>query len=350
MSSQWDPSATDDGEDWTTPQVVDFLGISRQAVNKRLHGRTMLGYRAGRVTRFPAWQFDLDSAEVRPEAAELLAALGDGFEPADVARWADAVVPELGSTPAELLLSKDRKEQALGLADERRRAGFLMREREKPAAPAPAPPARIPPSGQLFDRMRAEFESKEPDSQWAILLAAAELFAERGPAKVSLRSVAAAAGVPYSLIYRFYRTKDNLLAAVMELLVSYGGRSLSEEADIYSAIENTFDADSGQWGRMVTWAFLGEVPPSRLFRTGLRSGGYRQQIESLWNSPEPPPVRENFDPRVLASLISLVVSAWSAFEPYLTSLVGDDAPDSTSQREEVIELLQLLAWAARPGR
>ncbi|WP_280464051.1 TetR/AcrR family transcriptional regulator [Nocardia carnea] len=346
MSRQSGPCSPDDSDDWTTPHVVDFLGVSRQAVNKRLHGRTILGYRDGRRTRFPAWQFDRAAGEVRPEVTELLEVLGEGFEPAEVSRWTVTVVPELNATPAQLLLSGATKNDVLRLAAERRRAGTLVAEVGEPAGGR----HESSPRGQFFERVRTELASQEPDSQLAILLAAAELFARHGPAKVSLRSVAAAAGVPYSLIYRYFGTKDNLLAAAMELLVTYGGQSLYEETDAYSAIANTLGADSGQWSKAVTWAILDEVPPSRLFRPGLRSGGYRQQIEKLWESPEPPRVRGNFDPRVLASLIQLVIGTWETFEPYLSILLGEDAPDSASQHEEVIELLQLLVWAARPGR
>jgi len=346
MSRQSGPCSQDDSDDWTTPRVVEFLGVSRQAVNKRLHGRTILGYRDGRRTRFPGWQFDRAAAEVRPEVTELLEVLGGGLNPAEVSRWTVTVLPEWNATPAQLLLSDATKKEALRLAAERRRAGTLFVDAEEPAAGSRETSSR----GRFFERVRAELVSQEPDSQLAILLAAAELFAQHGPAKVSLRSVAAAAGVPYSLIYRYFGTKDNLLAAAMELLVTYGGQSLDEETDAYSAIANTLGADSGQWSKMVTWAILDEVPPSRLFRPGLRSGGYRKQIEKLWDSPEPPRVRENFDPRVLASLIQLVIGNWETFEPYLSILLGDDAPDSASQHDEVIELLQLLVWAARPGR
>ncbi|MBF6347948.1 helix-turn-helix transcriptional regulator [Nocardia flavorosea] len=346
MSRQSRPFGADEGEDWTTPRVVDFLGVSRQAVNKRLHGRTILGYRDGRRTRFPAWQFDREAAEVRPEVAELLEALGDGFEPAEVSRWTVTVIPELNATPAQLLLSAATKGEALRLAAQRRRAGKPTADDEGAADDRHEASSH----GRFFERVRAELESQEQNSRLAILLAAAELFARHGPAKVSLREVAAAAGVPYSLIYRFFGTKDKLLAAAMELLVTYGGQSLYEETDAYSAIANTLGADSGQWSKMVTWAILDEVPPSRLFRPGLRSGGYRQQIEKLWEDPEPPRVRENFDPRVVASLIQLVIGNWETFEPYLSILLGDDAPDSAAQHEEVVELLQLLVWAARPGR
>ncbi len=51
--------------------------------------------------------------------------------------------------------------------------------------------------------------------QESILAAAAELFAERGPAAVSLRAVAGRAGVNYGLVHRHFGTKDALLRRVL---------------------------------------------------------------------------------------------------------------------------------------
>ncbi len=51
--------------------------------------------------------------------------------------------------------------------------------------------------------------------QESILGAAAELFAERGPAAVSLREIAGCAGVNYGLVHRHFGTKDALLRRVL---------------------------------------------------------------------------------------------------------------------------------------
>lgn len=331
------PSARRAEEDWSTPQVVELLGISRQAVNKRVQARTLLGYRDGRSTRFPSWQFDPETGQPVPEVAELLTAFGEAVGPRDADRWLRTKHPELGVPPLTLLLAPDTKQTVLDLA---RKAAPT----DVPAAGCDTAPSRSP----LLERIRAQVGGDDMNAQTAILLAAAELFAWKGPAQVSLRSVAAAADVPYSLIYRYYGTKDSLLASVMALIVTHSGRFLYDQPDAYSAIANSFGVDSGQWGRMVSWAILDDVPPTRLFRGELRSGGYRKQIETLWENPSPPRVRRNFDPRVLASLIQLVGACWAAHEPYLSKLAGDDMPDPAAQTAEVIEMLQMLAYACRP--
>lgn len=169
---------------------------------------------------------------------------------------------------------------------------------------------------------------------------------------MTLREIAAAADVSYGLIYRFYRTKENLLVAVMELLVTYGGERLSGEEDAYAAIENSFgaDIDAGQFGRMLTWSLFEGTRPDRLLG-GVRSrGGYRSQIDTLWDDPAEPRVRTEFDSRVLASLIALVGAVWDLYEPYLTVL--GDYPDRSREdvRQEVADMLKVLIYATRPNR
>ena len=50
----------------------------------------------------------------------------------------------------------------------------------------------------------------------ALVAAAMRLFGERGPGAVSLREVAAEAGVNYGLIHQYVGTKDDLLALVIK--------------------------------------------------------------------------------------------------------------------------------------
>lgn len=350
METPPEPTAPD--EFWATPQVADFLGISRQAINRQVRTKKLLGAPGPGVTLFPAWQFDPEQRGVRPEVAELLAAFGDDIEPALVARWSvtsldglDGLdgLDEPGRTAADLLLSADTK------------AAVLQRARElTPAALAASTPAPDDSGDDTKVAQWAPRRSGASGPQHDILLAAADLFARKGPAKVSLREVAAAADVPYGLIHRFYGTKENLLVAVMQLLVSYGGDRLSGEQDIYRALEISFgaDADSGQFGRMLTWAIFEGTPPERLLGDA-RSHGYRTQIDALWADPEPPAVRADFDSNVLASLIALIGSVWDVYEPYLTRLAelpGSPGRSPDDVRGEITDLLKVLIYATRPDR
>lgn len=327
---------------WTTPQVADFLDISRQAINKRVRNRTLLGYPGGGVTLFPAWQFDVVDDSPRPEISAYLARFDEEATPASIAEWSTTPIDDEGRTPVDLLLDPATRDQALALA------GDYVPGRDDP------PPTAVAAEDGERGRGVAAWSPSRADStgaQQAILQAAAELFAEKGPAKVTLREIAAAADVSYGLIHRFYRTKENLLVAVMQLLVSYGGDRLTGEQDVYAAIENSFgaDLDAGQFGRMLTWSIFEGTPPDKLL-AGARSRGYRTQIEALWDHPVEPTVRAEYDSNVLAALLMLVGSVWNFYEPYLREL--SDNPDRTSQelRDEVTDMLKLLTYVTRPRR
>lgn len=335
----------DDSADdvWTTPQAAKFLDISRQAINKRVQNRKILGYPGCGVTLFPVWQFDVENRGVRPEIPEFLAMFDEDIEPHAIAQWSVTRIDKFGRTPAELLLSSDTKGDALRLAS------------TCAVGPVEESPALAAESGvKHAGKEVADWTPSRPGStgaQHAILLAATDLFSRKGPAKVTLREIAAAADVSYGLIHRFYRTKENLLVAVMELLVSYGGERLSGEEDAYAAIENSFgaDLDSGQFGRMLMWSIFEGTSPDRLLG-GVRSGGYLSQIDALWENPVEPQVRSEFDSSVLASLVGLVASVWDLYEPYLTALADKPGHSPEEVRQEVTDLLKLLVYAARPTR
>ncbi|MDS1116545.1 helix-turn-helix domain-containing protein [Gordonia westfalica] len=342
MDTSGEPADSADGT-WTTPQVADFLGISRQAINKRVRNRKMLGYAGNGSTLFPTWQFDLEHKEIRAEVPEFLAAFDETVEPTTIANWSITRSRESGRSPVDLLLSAESHEDAIRLA-----SAYSPSDAEEHAAAAVDSAA--PRTGKQIAAW-APSSARANKAQHAILLAAADLFSRKGPAKVTLREVAAAADVSYGLIHRFYRTKENLLVAVMELLVSYGGERLSGEEDAYAAIENSFgaDVDSGQFGRMLMWSIFEGTPPDRLLG-GVRAGGYLSQIDALWEKPAAPKIRSEFDSSVVAALVGLVASVWDLYEPYLTELQDGSWRDSDDIRAQVTELLQLLVYASRPNR
>ncbi|CCC66032.1 BCGM3439c [Mycobacterium tuberculosis variant bovis BCG str. Moreau RDJ] len=64
----------------------------------------------------------------------------------------------------------------------------------------------------------------------AILQAATDLFAERGPAATSIRDIAARSKVNHGLVFRHFGTKDQLVGAVLDHLGTKLTRLLHSEA------------------------------------------------------------------------------------------------------------------------
>ncbi len=94
------------GERWPTTTVTDFLGVTRQALHKRVVNGTALGLPGRGTTLFPVWQFDLGAHEVRPLVAEVITAFRDELGPVEpllIASWATTDQPELGMAPEEWL-------------------------------------------------------------------------------------------------------------------------------------------------------------------------------------------------------------------------------------------------------
>lgn len=116
------------GERWDTATVTEFLGVTRQALHKRVVSGSVLGLPGRGTTWFPVWQFDRANHRVLPEAAEVIAAFGralDTFDPLVVASWATSEQPELGMSPEEWLTAGKDPGEVVRVA--RRAAAELAR-------------------------------------------------------------------------------------------------------------------------------------------------------------------------------------------------------------------------------
>ena len=94
------------GDALTTEQVRQLLGVSRQALHKRVAGGSLIGLPVDRTTLFPAWQFDEDG--VRSIVSVIVDAfrreVGDSVDPRMIVSWAATPQPELeDEAPAEFL-------------------------------------------------------------------------------------------------------------------------------------------------------------------------------------------------------------------------------------------------------
>lgn len=86
--------------------------------------------------------------------------------------------------------------------------------------PVPEPPSQTFSSSKA--RGRTGRRPGRPETRLAVLNAARAHFVERGYTGTRLRDVAATAGVDVALVHYFFRTKDSLFAAAMELPIDPG--------------------------------------------------------------------------------------------------------------------------------
>jgi hypothetical protein len=84
----------------TREQAAERLGITPQAVSKRMASGGLIALRRGRVSRLPAWQFYED--RVLPGLKQVIAAYPGGA--LSLTNWATSPSPDLGGlTPAQTL-------------------------------------------------------------------------------------------------------------------------------------------------------------------------------------------------------------------------------------------------------
>lgn len=145
----------------------------------------------------------------------------------------------------------------------------------------------------------------------AALSAAAELFAERGPAATSIRDIAAKSKVNHGLIYRHFGAKEQLVGAVLEHLGARLTALLDGEGPA-DAIEQTMD----QHMRVMARALLDGYPIGRL---QTRFPG----VTKLLGQVLPRFEDERSGRLAVANAVALQLG-WRLFEPFLRSATGLD--------------------------
>ena len=162
--------------------------------------------------------------------------------------------------------------------------------------------------------------------------AAIELFGERGPDAVTLREVAAAAGVNYGLIHQYVGTKDDLLRLALR-------RVSSDSAERFSAdpVTDTIDRLVGREGasaslRLLAWAILMGRSADELMG---RSVGLPALAARLGTDDD--------EARAAVVLAMSLLFGWQLFGDYLTGAIGlppaSRAESAATVRDEVRRLL-----------
>ena len=169
----------------------------------------------------------------------------------------------------------------------------------------------------------------------AVIEAATELFAERGPANVSIRELAARAGVNHGLIHRHFGSKDGLLQATMEQLAAGVADSIGPDApseSLADLLQTTFGAteDATHW-KILARSILDGTPVSEL-----------QDEFPVVNRMLAAAARGASGPLSPNALVTLLLAGGLGlllFEPYLREATGQQADSKwKTTREELAAL------------
>ena len=98
----------------------------------------------------------------------------------------------------------------------------------------------------------------------AMVEAATRLFATAGPDGVSLRAIAAEAGVNYGLIHQYVGSKDDLLRLVFRSVSERAAEDFADAADLDVAVARMFGDEPSPYVSMLAWALLQDRDASSL--------------------------------------------------------------------------------------
>jgi TetR/AcrR family transcriptional regulator, repressor for neighboring sulfatase len=157
----------------------------------------------------------------------------------------------------------------------------------------------------------------------AVLAAAAELFAEKGPAATSVRDIAARSGVNHGLVYRHFGAKEELVAAVLDHLSDEVAATTGTGAGGGSAL----DAAVERHWRVIAWAILDGYPVGRL----QRRFPYVSQLIDRARPHHPDDVAA----RLAAGNAVALELGWRLFEPFVRSATGTRDVPPLQLRESI---------------
>jgi TetR/AcrR family transcriptional regulator, repressor for neighboring sulfatase len=176
-----------------------------------------------------------------------------------------------------------------------------------------------------------EAAPEEPDvrsARDALLAAAIELFAEHGPASVSIRDVARHAGVNHGLVHRHFGSKDDLLAEAVEVgSFSLLPGALAPGGFVIDDVVHAMHRDSPS-PKTVTRILVDDIPVGTVRRQFPVLRGLLTLVRQLPSDARPAALT---DPRLAAATgASLVVGSviWGPALRETFGLTDDDGVES----------------------
>ena len=181
----------------------------------------------------------------------------------------------------------------------------------------------------------------------ALVTAAMEMFAARGHTAVSVREVAARAGVNHALVFRHFGSKDGLVRAVRQRAAEdLAGRMVGgPNQQSFRALTETLAEDETLW-RLVARAILdGDVDT-------LTAHPYHFVDASVWataRAQEAGMVETRIHPRLIVGMVFALGLGWMSFHPVLIPLLGLPESEPAEHRDRLRAAVGvLLGWHDAP--
>ncbi len=146
----------------------------------------------------------------------------------------------------------------------------------------------------------------------AILVAAARLFSERSPSKVTLREIAESAGVNYGLIHHYFGTKDAVLSQLIRRASAAGASAMAGTSTLPDALGSLVDVNSsGAHTRMLAWVLLSDTEAARSFTPSPAMRHLARVAAATGDG--------TVDPNLLAAVLTSALMGWQLFRPFVVA-------------------------------
>lgn len=181
-----------------------------------------------------------------------------------------------------------------------------------------------------------------------ILAAARDLFARRGVDSVSVREIAAAAGVNHALVHRYFGAKNDIVAEILEgeaKAMSAMARPGADTITSLAALREVFSyvLTGGRTSLLLMLrAEIDGLAPARLL-----DGAPLRPLDLLarWLEQRGPGTGET-DPRVVAMVLGAALMGLASVQPMLTAGVGLEGEDQEAVLQRCVDVLVGVAAGA----
>ncbi|KZS75640.1 TetR family transcriptional regulator [Mycobacterium kansasii] len=164
----------------------------------------------------------------------------------------------------------------------------------------------------------------------AVLEAAADLFAERGPAATSIRDIAARSKVNHGLVFRHFGTKDQLVGAVLNHLGAKLTELLHSGAST-EVVDRSLDRQMRVWARTLLDGYSAEQLQTRFPNVAELLDYVRSRH------------RDDSRARLAVANYMALQLGWRLFEPMLRSATGlDELPPAELRQAVIAEAARIL--------
>lgn len=225
----------------------------------------------------------------------------------------------------------------LGAVSGRRRDLAIAAAANRVMSVASAPRPSLSSPLQVNPSLAGAREPVPSSAQHALVAAAVELFALRGPASVSVRDVARRAGVNQGLIYRHFGSKEALLAAAFEQGSSglFPAALAPEGFDIDTVIHQVHHGSRAPW--LIARILVDDVDIDRVRQ---QFSILRRLLDAYNGVPTGGRAPDIADPRIAVASVTCMAMGSAIYGHDL--LAALDLPDDGSVEVAIADLCRLL--------